>query len=120
MIDREQIRNEFPFMKEVALEHDSGWNELVYRLCEKIDSILKKNPELLEEFMVTQVKEKYGGLRFYIYGGNDKIYEAIDKYEDLSYNTCEVCGQPGTTRDYGWLKTLCDEHYAEILKERKY
>jgi hypothetical protein len=34
----------------------------------------------------------------------------IDKYENLSYKTCEICGKEGVLRKGSWLKTLCDEH----------
>jgi len=56
---------------------------------------------------VEQVKEKFGGLRFYQYGGDD---DKIDTICDRSYSICETCGKPGQARDiHGWLKTLCDE-----------
>lgn len=59
---------------------------------------------------VLQVKEKFGGLRFYIGLGNDQIWDRIDEAERLSYKTCEECGKPGVLRASGWLKTHCDEH----------
>ena len=56
-----------------------------------------------------QVKEKFGGLCFYIYGDDDEfINGAIDLAENLSYKTCEMCGAPGATNDGGWRKTRCD------------
>ena len=59
---------------------------------------------------ISQVKEKFGGLRFYavdIPDGGDVI---IAKYETLSYKTCETCGKEGSRRKGDWIKTLCDEH----------
>ena len=57
---------------------------------------------------ITQVKEKFGGLRFYIDGGDDEIYGMIGLAESLSYRTCEFCG---TTKDVGqtqgWIITCC-------------
>lgn len=55
-----------------------------------------------------QVKEKFGGLRFYIGPGNDEIWKLIQAAEDKSFETCEDCGAPGKTRDRAWLRTLCD------------
>jgi hypothetical protein len=57
-----------------------------------------------------QIKEKFGGLRFYIGCGNDEIWERIDKAEMESRRTCEECGEPGAPRSGGWIKTLCDAH----------
>jgi len=57
---------------------------------------------------ITQIKEKFGGLCFYISGGDDTIYGMISLAESLSYRTCEFCG---TTKDVGrtqgWITTCC-------------
>lgn len=59
---------------------------------------------------VAQVKEKFGGLRFYVDGASDELYELIRAAEARSFETCEVCGKPGERRRGGWIKTLCDDH----------
>lgn len=67
--------------------------------------------------VIQQIKEKFGGLRFYIYGGTDTTGYYIEFAELLSYRTCEVCGAPGERRTGGWIKTLCDHHQQEALAE---
>lgn len=67
---------------------------------------------------IFQCKEKFGGLRFYIneniIGGDMNLNRIIGKYEELSYNFCEVCGEEGRMRkDLSWVETLCDHHYQE-------
>lgn len=63
---------------------------------------------------ITQVKEKFGGLRFYIETYSEGYHEVISKYEKLSYKTCEKCGNDGTNRKIkNWLCTLCDDHAKE-------
>ena len=57
---------------------------------------------------ICDIKEKFGGLRFYIAGGSDEIFDRIDKAESDSYKICETCGEPGEVRQGGWIKTLCD------------
>lgn len=60
----------------------------------------------------TQVKEKFGTLRFYVdYGEEyaDEIEKLIRQAENESAITCEDCGNPGKTRPGGWIKTLCDD-----------
>ena len=60
-------------------------------------------------FQIEQVKEKYGGLRFYVNGADDRYYGMIDFAESMSMRICEICGTWGTLVDTkGWLKTLCD------------
>lgn len=91
-----------------------GWNPLIWELIEKVAEL--DTEKLLK---ILQIKEKFGGLRFYILQGTDEIYELIDEYEKKSYKVCEVCGEEGKIRnDLGWIKTLCDKHHQEILDER--
>ncbi len=61
---------------------------------------------------VLQVKEKFGGLRFYIDLGTQEIHERIHKAEDESFQVCEECGAAGTpeANSRGWVKTLCPAH----------
>ena len=108
--DREPIMN-------APVSIGPGWYQLVYDLMN----------ELLEagwDRHIKQIKEKFGGLRFYIGSGNEKIWDIISKYEKLSYTICEECGEPGELRrdggNYGgWFQTLCDKHYAEIKEIQK-
>jgi hypothetical protein len=57
----------------------------------------------------TQVKEKFGGLRFYVTGTSDKNWALIRTAEQKSYGVCEVTGsevEVGTWNS-GWVITLC-------------
>lgn len=67
-------------------------------------------PEPVEQVVALQVKEKFGGLRFYYSGGDDYIRGVVSMAEEMSYRTCEECGAPGTTDKGGWIRTLCEEH----------
>jgi hypothetical protein len=64
-----------------------------------------------DHFQVTQVKEKYGSLRFYVNGSNDVYYGMIRMAEELSSCICEKCGKWGAENkaDHGWYVTLCEE-----------
>ncbi len=63
---------------------------------------------------VCQVKEKFGGLRFYINEGSEKIHNRILNAEKLSYEICELCGEKGELRTkIRWFTTLCDEHFKQ-------
>jgi len=59
---------------------------------------------------IIQSKEKFGGLNFYIKEPTKVLQGIISTYEKLSYNICEVCGQLGSQRNDGWIKTLCNIH----------
>lgn len=84
-----------------------GWYPLIKNL---IDELIN----LGWDKQVTQVKEKFGGLRFYINGGSDEMYNKITEAEKLSHETCELCGKKGELRTkIRWFTTLCDEHYEQ-------
>jgi hypothetical protein len=65
-------------------------------------------PEACEQVVATQVKEKFGALRFYARGGDAETAAMIQLAQALSSVTCEECGNPGRIRNHGWMKTRCD------------
>lgn len=105
-----------------GLECNDGWFTLIDTLCGKIQSHIDwrsksvQDVEQLEELQVTaeQVKEKFGGLRFYVLGGDDVTSAFISFAETMSYKICETCGQPGKQQgDRGWIHTACDPCYEK-------
>jgi hypothetical protein len=88
---------------------------------EQIDEAkVKLDEETLKVPVAVQVKEKFGGLRFYVQAATDKHYQYISFAESMSYRTCEECGAPGKTYTDGWHMTLCDIHAAMNGKEEEY
>ena len=86
-----------------GFECGDGWFDLIYELSKQLEG----------HTVAAQVKEKFGGLRFYITTATDEIHEIIDKAEQDSYTICERCGKSGTLRTDGWHVTLCDDCYRE-------
>ena len=84
-----------------------GWHDLVrgfFQACEDAG------------VAVTQVKEKFGGLRIYTDGSPEYIWDLANELEARSYKTCEDCGKHGKPRAGGWVRTLCNEHAEGRLK----
>ena len=113
-----------------------GWWPIIESLCGQIQhhinwvnkqqtSLLIDNPygarmpDPIEQVTVAQIKEKFGGLRFYYDGGDDEIRGMVSMAESWASKTCETCGKPGHQRSDGWVKTLCDEHEAERQQRMK-
>lgn len=97
----------------LGIECNDGWYYILDTLC----SVIKDSDA---EVHVTQIKEKFGGLRFYHEGIKSnseqetyKILGAINHAEEMCLNTCEICGKPGEFRNDGWMKVRCDDCYSE-------
>jgi hypothetical protein len=154
-----------------GLEVGDGWYDLIDTLCEALTYTYSTSVQVDEEdgkrlgvkpyadsyyfcveppqVIATQVKEKYGTLRFYYRedyneeimslietGKYPDLQRIIDRYSDYingivhfaetaSGRTCEETGQPGElhatggTR-MGWLKTVSKEHAKTVLADRNY
>lgn len=112
-----------------------GWYDIIDTLCGMITYHIKNHnedvayrkariadgsktesdysAELLTEWewpKIQQVKEKFGGLRFYINTADKRINAWTEFAESISRHVCEECGKPGELRNGGWIRTLCDEH----------
>jgi hypothetical protein len=98
---------------------DKGWWPILQALCANIQHHIdwwNKNHEkhpVVEQVVVEQIKEKFGGLRFYYTGGDDQISGMVRMAEAWADRHCEECGKPGRQREGGWIRTLCDEHEAK-------
>lgn len=89
-----------------------GWEPIIRRCSEKIETDILRQPEAdREEYSAFQIKQKFGGLRYYMSGGQtDVMTEAIRQAEDEAWKTCEYCGQPGFRRTvFGWIETSCND-----------
>ena len=90
-----------------------GWFLILFHLSVSIEALARKLKDdgIPEEQLpcVSQVKEKFGGLRFYVdnlYGDMGKF---IDTAELLSVKTCHVCGGTGKRQNVnGWVQTICN------------
>jgi len=100
----------FHCIQAFGMECGNGWFELIYDLSSKLEEIIASLPEDQQEhYHVVQVKEKFGGLRFYLSAETDEMEDYISEAENMSYHICEECGEPGECNTEGWLITLCDK-----------
>ena len=99
-----------------------GWWPILEALCGQIQHHVdwkNKQSEVVAQVTVNQIKEKFGGLRFYYSGGDDAIDGMVRMAESWAAHSCETCGSPGKSRSGGWIKTLCDHHEAERQQHMK-
>ena len=99
----------------------AGWYHIIDSLCANIQQRI--NSRLTTEYpvpqvVVLQIKEKFGGLRFYYNGGDNVVDGMVQMAESWASHTCEVCGASGKARNDGWIKTLCDDHHLARVKAK--
>lgn len=116
----EQLRLLLEKMHEVNDLYE-GWinafvPDLIYELCDALGPYV-------EDFMVHQIKEKYGTLT--IYWGwkhrdytdeenkdrkeiDDAVKGIIEKYRKISDHTCVLCGGKATFLSSHWVIPWCD------------
>lgn len=121
MSDSQEVRDRlyarFPEGRWKEVSIGEGWIPLVDKLDQDIAAIFPT-------YELHQVKEKFGGLRFYIGGVPADVYDEIRSLvthaESKSYGICEDCGagaEKVSTR--GWIRTLCEQHLAEHQQRRE-
>ena len=95
-----------------GFECGPGWYQILYDLSVAIESIaqnMKQNGVTEGQLpLIVQVKEKFGGLRFYLSNHTAEIDDLITAAEEKAAITCEMCGKPGQLiNDSGWYRTVC-------------
>jgi hypothetical protein len=98
-----------------GIECADGWYNIIETLCQLITRRINYTKskwhegEEAPEVVAQQIKEKFGGLRFYYRGGDDITDAYVSFAEAMSYKTCECCGNVGKPTKGGWITTLCED-----------
>lgn len=83
-----------------------GWNKIILDCDREMSAV---DPE----YTILQIKEKFGGLRYYVSTSSEELWDIESKYEALSFTICELCGSEKdvTTGPMGesrfWSITAC-------------
>ena len=109
-IDLTDIPKRYPklYKHNISFECHNGWADIIDQLSKDLEQLIDDD---MEYCYPVQVKEKYGSLRFYMSTETEEMSDLIEKAEDRSIHTCEICGAPGTLRSkFRWLFTRCERH----------
>jgi len=86
----------------ISFGFEKGWEEIVDKACEQL--------WFLEDVIVVQVKEKFGGLRIYTNFYTEEVKNIISAAEVTASRTCEFFGSIEKVSAKGdWIKTLCEK-----------
>ena len=95
----------------------TGWENIVYNLTKDL-------LQIWPDMHVMQVKQKFGGLRYYFNTEppddlRQRVYKKVDEAEKQARNACEKCGRAGLPTYIGsWLLVLCSK-CKEEARERE-
>lgn len=88
---------------------EPGWNKAFGKqYLKELKKQLKKD-KMLYEWRITDIKEKFGTFRLYCNYGSKELYNIINKYEELSWQTCIKCGKTATYTSKGWISPYCED-----------
>lgn len=121
MTEKEKAFDDYLSSIEGLLDYH-GNTVLTHGICECSEGWYPMIQDLISELIeigwdkqIAQIKEKFGGLRFYIESYPEGAADIILKYSTLSYQTCEECGsteeiKTGIFNGGSWIRTLCKNH----------
>jgi len=118
----EALKTKIPASYGKYIHVDEGWYQIIVD-CDKELTAIDPNYQIL------QIKEKFGGLRYYMTPCNDtteeqrnKMHQIVAKYEKIASKTCEATGLEGVLMKSvgGWLKTLNVEYASKVKHYAKY
>lgn len=87
-----------------------GWEFLnqLYGMLEQFN--------IIDQFRIEQIKEKFGELRFYC-SGNEEVWNLVNDYTARSARTCIECGKPARYISKGWICPFCEEHIGQRIDD---
>jgi len=89
-----------------------GWRDLIETLVQQLIAAGWDR-------QVAQVKQKWGGLRFYVGDASPAMARLIARAEKRSLKICEECGRPGVLRSATFVQTLCEDHADGLPRLRR-
>lgn len=108
---------------ERGFECKDGWFKLIDELCRdceaEIETLMKQGCSRSQWPRVSQIKEKFGSLRFRAAG--EISGELRDKFlaaQEISLHNCESCGMPkshGEQKVFNVVCESCQQHSANIF-----
>jgi hypothetical protein len=100
----QELKEKHPSILKCSIDVGPGWYPIIDELCQEM-----KDAGYEGLYWAVQIKEKFGGLRFYTNFGCTELYNMVTEAEHRAEKTCEETGRPGSIKNVdGWLKCTAD------------
>lgn len=115
----EKLKEKFMPEYYKSIDVDEGWYQLVIDCDRELTQI---DPH----YQIAQIKEKFGGLRYYFHPSqsdtSNAMHKVVAKYEAIAAGTCEATGGLGMLMKGvgGRLKTLNTEYAKTTILYKNY
>lgn len=93
----------------------TGWKNIALKCARALTKLYKKrgySDYLKNKYRISQLKEKFGEMRWYDFGAPKEIYDEhlaiIRKWEDRSAYICCNCGRKAKYLSKGYILPFCD------------
>lgn len=117
----------YPFLKLNNNDYMSTWADMLptgwrLKFGESLFNELKETIKKykLNKYEIVDIKEKFGTLRWYSFGGNEETENIIKKYEDVSQYVCQICGKPAEVVTLNWIGFYCKDCARKYFEEDDY
>lgn len=106
-----KVREDYDYENTELDNMPDGWRiAFGEEMCAELKVIIEKHGAM-EEYVILDIKEKYGELCWYDYGlaSVQEYFDWEHKYRLKSRRTCIRCGNKATKISTGWISPYCDE-----------
>lgn len=118
--EKEQLMKEYPFLRNGNYcwfdSIPSGWRKIVKNKLPKIKNRLIEINKL-DTYKISDIKEKWGFLRWYDNSSDEIIISLIGELEKESEHTCIICGNVAKWISLGWISPYCDDCKNYLMKK---
>ena len=97
----------------IALEIPDGWYDLFFQMCDDIRDLVP------EDFYFIQVKEKYNSLICFANNSTPEVNTILDKYAQMAYYVCIVCGAPADKLTTDYIASFCEGCWKDNVRHEK-
>jgi ribosomal protein L37AE/L43A len=103
-----------------GIECGDGWKKLYQPIVDAVVEHNLKQEKEEDKIEIHQIKEKFGALRIFLSKYTSELRDMIDEAEEMSYNTCEVCGKyiKKPIVENHWIYPECKECHEKWLEKR--
>lgn len=110
--EKNELAKEYPFLLSNNFNHiddvPSGWLNIVKEFLPKLKARLIEI-DFLDKYKITQIKEKFGFIRWHDNTADDGVIKLVQELEQKSEKTCIICGEPAKYISLGWISPYCED-----------